>query len=100
MDGCRRPEELVGGRSAGGYCAGHRHRKKLLAKGRLKVPFESPIHDGLARLRSPRRALLEAALSLLDETDSDDATVARRPMERLTHAALVYAKAVRKGKRR
>lgn len=93
IDGCPHLEELVKERCAGGLCSGHRYRKK---KG---LPLEGPLHEGLGRRLSPRQALLEAALGLVDAPDTGDATVARRPMERLTHAALVYAKARRRGSR-
>lgn len=66
VDGCDRPEELANGRSAGGLCAGHRYRKKH------GLPFEPPLHEGLARRRSPKASLLEAALRLADVEGNDD----------------------------
>lgn len=92
VEGCDRLEEMKAGRpSGGGLCAGHRYRKKK------NLPMDTPLHDGLARRLSPRRALLEAALAMGDvpsEEASDPA--ARRALDRLTHAARVYAAAVRK----
>lgn len=86
VDGCDRLEEMKAGRPAGGgLCAGHRYRKKH------GLPLEPPLHEGLARRRSPRRALLEAALALGDtSTDSDDDSAFRRALDRLTHAAWRY----------
>ncbi len=81
IDGCDRMEELAGGRSTGGLCAGHRNRKKLQNRGLLTVPFDSPLHDGLARRRSPRQGLHEAAIAVVDGA----------PMDRLCHAAIIYA---------
>lgn len=70
IDGCDRLEELANGRSAGGLCAGHRYRKKR------GLPLEPPLHEGLARRRGPKEALLEAALRLAD-VDGDDAEFGR-----------------------
>lgn len=92
VEGCERREEMKAGRpSGGGLCAGHRYRKK---KG---IPLDTPLHDGLARRLSPRRALLEAALAIGDvPTEESSDPAARRALDRLTHAAQVYAFAVRK----
>lgn len=91
VDGCDRPEELAGGRSAGGLCSGHRYRKKR------GLDLEPPLHEGLAKRRSPRRALIEVALQLGDvATESDSDAEFRRGVDRLTHAALRYWAARRK----
>ena len=97
VDGCDRLEELASGRSAGGLCAGHRKRKQQQAKGLLTVPFESPIR----RRRSPRAALIDAAMSLGDvDTDADFDTAFRRAVDRLTHAAMRYREARKLSERR
>ena len=101
VDGCDRLEELASGRSAGGLCAGHRKRKQLQAKGLLTVPFDSPLHDGMGRRRSPRRALIDAAMSLGDvDTGADFDADFRRAVDRLTHAAMRYREARRLSERR
>lgn len=101
VDGCDRLEELASGRSAGGLCAGHRKRKQQQAKGLLTVPFESPIHEGMGRRRSPRAALIDAAMSLGDvDTDADFDTAFRRAVDRLTHAAMRYREARRLSERK
>jgi len=95
VDGCDRLEELVSGRSAGGLCAGHRYRK------RHGLPLEPPLHEGLARRRSPRAALIDAAMSLGDvDTDADFDTAFRRAVDRLTHAAMRYREARKLSERR
>lgn len=92
VDGCERREEMKAGRpSGGGLCAGHRYRKKNA------LPLEPPLHEGLARRLTPRRALLEAALAIGDvPTEEGSDPAARRALDRLTHAARVYAAAVQK----
>lgn len=89
--GCQRLEELKGGRpSGGGLCSGHRYRKQR------GLPLEPPLHDGLARRLSPRRALIEAAMALGEVDTAASADVLfRRAVDRLTHAAARYAQARR-----
>lgn len=88
VDGCDRAEELVHGRSAGGLCAGHRKRKQ---QGR---DLEPPLHAGMGRRESPRRALVHAAMDLADiETGTDGDIDWRRAVDRLIHAAVRYAAA-------
>lgn len=95
IDGCDRWEELANGRSAGGLCAGHRKRK---SQGR---PLEPPLHAGMGRRESPRRALVHAAIDLRDiDTDADSDIEWRRALDRLIHAALRYADARREADRR
>lgn len=88
IEGCALWAELSRGRPIDGLCAGHRYRKR---KG---LPLETPLHRGLGRRQSPRIALLEAALSL-GEVDSavDSDLDFRRALDRLTHAAVQYARA-------
>lgn len=90
QEGCERREEMVDGRSAGGYCAGHRYRK------RRGLPMEPPLHEGLARRRPAFDALLDKAIQLGD-TPTDEAADPefRRNVQQLVHAALVYAPTVK-----
>lgn len=92
VDGCTRFEELKDGRpSGGGLCSGHRYRKKH------GLPLGPPLHEGLARRRSPRRALLDAALAIGEvDVSSDGDAQFRRALDRLTHAAKVYRQAVQR----
>lgn len=86
---CDRDEEMANGRSTGGYCAGHRYRK------RRGLPMEPPLHDGLARRRPAHLALIEAALNLADCPNEESADPEfRRRTQLLAHAALVYAPTV------
>lgn len=90
VEGCDRLEEMVGGRPAGGLCAGHRYRKKR------GLPLEPPLHEGLARRQKPGEALVAAALELMEApTDGKGDETWRRVVERLKYAALVYARAWR-----
>lgn len=90
VDGCDRLEELASGRSAGGLCAAHRKRKK---RGQ---PLEPPIDERNARvgphrapLRSPRQALLDAALAYADA----DAENADGRLFTLLRRARIYGRA-------
>lgn len=90
QEGCVRLEEMVDGRSAGGYCAGHRYRK------RRGLPMEPPLHEGLARRRPAFDALLDKAIQLGDTpTDESSDPEFRKNVQQLVHAALVYAPTVK-----
>lgn len=86
IDGCTRLEEMTVTGSTGGLCSGHRHRK------RYGLPMEPPLHEGLARRRSPKQSLVEAALAYGDApTGGDGDEMERKLLARLLHAARVYA---------
>lgn len=83
---CPLLEEMVNGRSAGGYCAGHRYRK------RRNLPMDTPISEALGRRQSPLEGLKEAAFRLADcPTDEAADPEFRRRVQMLIHYALVYA---------
>lgn len=65
IDGCTRLEELASGRSAGGLCATHRHRKNH------GLPMEAPINESRARTLTKMQVAFQAAIRLADVPAED-----------------------------